>query len=363
MNPDDLAELEDERRFLLRSLGDLEREREAGDIDEQDYASLKDGYTARAAGVLRSIEEGTASLPPAPPRRWGRLVAGVVLTAAVAVGGGILVARNAGQRGAGDSATGSIGDSTSKLLAEARTKLGTDHPGAVARYDQVLATDPSNVEAITYKGWLVVQDGQLGTGEALIDKAITLQSDYPDARFFKGFVLLNQHKDPAGSLDQFDIVLTKSPGSDIGKGAAQLADQAVGQLLDQARSQLTSDPVHAAQTYGRILAFDPQNPSANSYLGFLLAQAGQVDAGLGRLDKAIAQQKDFPDAHFLKATVLLDAKRDPAGAITEIDAFLALNPPAEGVDQANALRKQAQDALAQATAATTAPAAPTTTHR
>ena len=33
MNPDRLAELEEEQRFLLRSLSDLEREYEAGDVD------------------------------------------------------------------------------------------------------------------------------------------------------------------------------------------------------------------------------------------------------------------------------------------------------------------------------------------
>ncbi len=37
---DQLAEREEERRFLLRSLADLEREHDAGDIDDADYATL-----------------------------------------------------------------------------------------------------------------------------------------------------------------------------------------------------------------------------------------------------------------------------------------------------------------------------------
>jgi hypothetical protein len=45
MNPDELARLEDERNFLLDSLRDVERERSAGDIDDEDYATLKSGYT------------------------------------------------------------------------------------------------------------------------------------------------------------------------------------------------------------------------------------------------------------------------------------------------------------------------------
>ncbi len=54
MNPDRLAALEEERRFLLRSLADLEREREAGDVDDVDYRELRDGYTVRAAATLRA---------------------------------------------------------------------------------------------------------------------------------------------------------------------------------------------------------------------------------------------------------------------------------------------------------------------
>ena len=58
-------ELDDERSFLLRSLEDLEREHDAGDLSERDYAVLRDRYTARAAAVLRSLEAPvTATVTP-----------------------------------------------------------------------------------------------------------------------------------------------------------------------------------------------------------------------------------------------------------------------------------------------------------
>ena len=50
-----IAELEEERRFLLRSLEDLEREHDVGDVDDADYSTLLDGYTVRTAAVLREI--------------------------------------------------------------------------------------------------------------------------------------------------------------------------------------------------------------------------------------------------------------------------------------------------------------------
>src|SRR5579872_3021613 len=135
----DLAELSDvelaeERDFLLRSLRDLDDERAAGDVDEGDYDVLKEGYTARAAAVLRELESrrngdgggedtdgdggGHAAAaepgphegprqppqqppPPQPRRPWwarGRLVAAGAGVALFAVGAGLLVAHSAGQR-------------------------------------------------------------------------------------------------------------------------------------------------------------------------------------------------------------------------------------------------------------------------
>src|SRR3546814_7205783 len=59
LDPASLEALEDQRDFLLSSLEDLERARAAGDVDDTDYQTLKDDYTARAASVIRSIEAGS----------------------------------------------------------------------------------------------------------------------------------------------------------------------------------------------------------------------------------------------------------------------------------------------------------------
>src|SRR5947209_17390936 len=108
---DALADLEVQRRFLLQSLKDLDSERAAGDIDEGDYRTLKDDYTARAAAVLHAIDERKAGLSQKQrgarrkrSTKWTALVvAGVI---ALAIGGGVLVAAPSGERGAGEPATG-----------------------------------------------------------------------------------------------------------------------------------------------------------------------------------------------------------------------------------------------------------------
>jgi hypothetical protein len=101
VNPDQLAELEEERRFLLRSITDLDREHLYGDVDDNDYRTLRDGYTARAASVLRAIDDwprrGLAAAP-APAEGVHRLDRRHLAVACVA---GWLVARTSGQRPAG----------------------------------------------------------------------------------------------------------------------------------------------------------------------------------------------------------------------------------------------------------------------
>src|SRR3954454_163375 len=83
-------QLERERDFLLRSLDDLERERDKGTIDDASYERLHAEYTARAAGVIRALRDGVDARPVAPPmskrRRALTLVGIVAFGVIVAVG-------------------------------------------------------------------------------------------------------------------------------------------------------------------------------------------------------------------------------------------------------------------------------------
>lgn len=156
MNPDRLAELEEERRFLLGSIADLDREHDVGDVDEHDYVVLRDGYTARAATVLRAIDQGSEALPGA--RRTRRSVTaawaiGVLIVASVAGWG---VARWSGQRTPGQTMTGGVAvDDVTAKLAEARALIATDPQRTAELYREVLDVDPDNAEARTYTSWLL----------------------------------------------------------------------------------------------------------------------------------------------------------------------------------------------------------------
>jgi tetratricopeptide (TPR) repeat protein len=179
MNPDQLAELEEERRFLLRSIADLEREHEAGDVDDHDFEVLRDGYIARAAATMHSIEDGRRALPTRRRRRpmvVGAWIVGVIAIATVA---GVLVARSSGQRTPGGTMTGiQPGDEVAIKLAEARSLMQAgDLGGAFERFREATELEPDNVEARTYTAWILVLNSRSmepsAERDAAIDAALT----------------------------------------------------------------------------------------------------------------------------------------------------------------------------------------------
>jgi hypothetical protein len=252
MNPDRLAELEEERRFLLRSLTDLEREHAAGDVDEDDYRTLRDGYTVRAAAVLRAIEEGRAALPPAPRRSRGRILGGIVAVLAVAVGMGWFVAQSSGQRLPGQEITGAVpSGGIGPMLAQARQLLGTDPLGAQSLYDQVLAERPDHPEALTYSGWLLavnsqgaspeVRDLALETSVTLLGRAIESDPSYADPHCFLAIITANFLGDAEAGLVRAEECLAADPPADM----RSLVEQFVLRL-EQESSDSTGVPPTSA---------------------------------------------------------------------------------------------------------------------
>jgi tetratricopeptide (TPR) repeat protein len=205
-----LTALEEQRDFLLRSLEDLEREHEAGDVDEQDYAALKDDYTARAAAVLRQLDEGQAASAPPARRPAGRrlaVVVGVLLFAGLA---GLLVAQASGRRDAGELSSGDVRRSVTEKLNEAGRLLREDPQAAVDLYDEVLVDQPANAEALAYRGWALYQFlGEPEDGLTSLIDAATADREYPDAAAFLAVVfyrsgLIRQASNELDRLESLD---------------------------------------------------------------------------------------------------------------------------------------------------------------
>jgi tetratricopeptide (TPR) repeat protein len=218
LGPDRVAELEDERTFLLTSLEDLDREDRAGDLDADDERELRDAYTSRLAAVLKELAGQEAARPPKPPRRWGRLAAIAGGIAVVAIGAGIAVAALSGQRLPGASVSGDVADSVNAKLAEARSLQESDPKSAIDRYDEVLKVDPDNAEALTYRGWLVARVGAtagaadlVDKGEQALDRAIQVSPTYADPYCFKAIIEFRYRNDPATAKGPVDVCLAANP--------------------------------------------------------------------------------------------------------------------------------------------------------
>lgn len=239
---DQQAELEDQRAFLLRSLEDLEREHAAGDVDEHDYRALKDDYTARAAAVLRAIEAATPDSPQAGPRRSRRrtaaVVAGILVFAALA---GVLVAQGSARRDAGDIITGGLPQSITQKLNEAG-RLGAegDLDAAIGLYDEVLEEQPANIEALTYKGWLLTLSGEQQAGLTTLIEAATTDPEYPDVHAFLAIVFLR-----AGLVDAAARELDRLEALDPPAVMRELTD-GLREQIAEARSSTTTTTTAAA---------------------------------------------------------------------------------------------------------------------
>jgi hypothetical protein len=238
LDPDALAALEEERDFLLRSLRDLEREHEVGDVDDHDYEQLNDDYTARAADVLRAIEDRRALLAPAPPDRRRRVLI-AVLVGFFAVVAGCTVAQAAGRRGAADQITGDIRQSSRDKILEAQQAMGDGrYLEAINLYDEAIVAAPSEPEAHAYKGWLLAlsargtgtgADRELLLGRAVteLDKAVALAPDYPDARVFRASTYGDVGR-PAEGLADLDKLRPGSVPPDLRPLVEQLRTRLAG---------------------------------------------------------------------------------------------------------------------------------------
>ncbi|MEY2421410.1 MAG: hypothetical protein QOI95_1477 [Acidimicrobiaceae bacterium] len=212
LGPDALAVLEEQRSFLRRSLEDLEREHDAGDLETDDYEMLKHDYEARLASVSRAVDEGKAELatsrPQARPARTAMIVTAVVVFALVC---GFVVARSAGRREAGGSITGEIAKTARERNTECLNGAQADPAGAVKCYTGVLADAPNNVVSLTYRGWIRVTSGD-AQGLTDLRQAVMTDGTYPDVHAFLAVVLFRAGcvTDAANELSRLDT-LNPSP--------------------------------------------------------------------------------------------------------------------------------------------------------
>lgn len=138
-------------------------------------------------------------------------------------------------------------------------------------------------------------------------------------------------------------------------GERSATDEATGSLPEGSVDRITKAQIlvsegkvlEAIRVYDSLLNDDPENPVALAQRGWLLSRVDPslVDAGLTSIDKAIALDPGYADAHFFRGMILWRSKGQPAAGAGEFQRALDANP----APQLAAVLRQARDqALAAA---------------
>jgi tetratricopeptide (TPR) repeat protein len=272
------AGLETEKFVALRALRELELDRQAGQIGEQDYAEARARYEAQAAEVLRRLDAlGPPPVSPARPRMptrgatmpWTRQPAVLGATGAgllaFGVALGLLVARYTApapsSMGPGDAPLEAASPTPGPEAPPASTEGAPPRPlpkevlegmlraahssldagryqEAIAAYKAVLRRDPRNVEAITHLGVILAIAGHQAEALDAFDRALAIDPDYAHALWDKAGVLESRGDYPGAvtALEHFVRLVPAGPDHDQAQARIRAA-----------RARLAAGPGSAAR--------------------------------------------------------------------------------------------------------------------
>lgn len=359
--------LQVERDHLLASLDDLDSELAAGDIDELDYETLKNDYTARAAKLTRVLDGAPVKRTKRASSPLGRKImwsVGVILLAGFAA---FAMVEFSGARGANDTASGEIRLSSASLLNDAANEFRLGNVDrAIELYGEVLEESPTNVEAFTYRGWLQYQSGDVESAMADFDDAVAFDPEYGDVRVFRAIVALDaeDYSVASAELAAFDqsnptaiaqsLVAERQVRERIGiarmselleatPGALDLVDleaEGVGVAEAQLAGELfiqLEDPTQALRSFDSVLEAEPDNADALAWHGWtlaLLAESGEEELFADAedwLERAVTADPNTADARVFRA-FLFNRLARPDEAQVELEHFDQLtDPPADMV--------------------------------
>jgi cytochrome c-type biogenesis protein CcmH len=138
-----------------------------------------------------------------------------------------------------------------------------------------------------------------------------------------------------------------------GAGTARLLQEGKQAFAQQ-------DFAKAIDSFKQVLAQEPNQPEAHSYMGFILVQAGHGDGAIMAFEKALAVAPNFPLALWGKGMVLYREKNDYAGAREIFERLLNMMPPGSERNEVAKVLAEIPAGGAQKTPTGKAPGAPAT---
>jgi tetratricopeptide (TPR) repeat protein len=222
----DAGQLRDEIDLREASLVDATRERDAGELSDVEFTAICEREQTKLEGARNDLAALGAvrkvPVQPATPRvrrtRWL-----VVALVCFALALGVILYSAISPRQAGNSVTGSLSlgraQQISQLLTEAEADVANSNPvAALSAYHQVLALDPSNVQALTQSGWLDFSAGSAAHNSGIVElgiknleKAIALAPRQPAVRLYFAIVADATPGNAVIAKKEFKIFLALSP--------------------------------------------------------------------------------------------------------------------------------------------------------
>ena len=325
-------------------------------VSEANKSGSDNAATRRTLTRLRSFSEprpaeAAARQSVGPRRRWRNAAVWAVAVVTVAGAAGLLVARSSGSRSAGGSVTGEIRVTSRELVFEAQSRLADgDMSGAIAAYDEALELQPSNVEALTYRGWLASRRGEPADAVRYLDDAIAVDPAYPDARLFRAIVALEEGDGvrAASELAVFDALDPPPYAEEL------LAQANVRERVAEARSTAALQVADALAAFEERPAFSDTELTVPDALAAAEALAGRGDLleAVRFIDWVLESRLDDPDVLAGRGWLLVRSG-DPellALGIDYLDAALDADPsnPAGLVYRAFARWQQGDNPAARA---------------
>ncbi|MEE9567818.1 MAG: tetratricopeptide repeat protein [Candidatus Binatia bacterium] len=240
------------REKLYETIREIELEREAGSLSQEEYEKTRAAYEMQAARLLQEEERHGKPRPepsrkPAPTKagatapqpvshRLG-LIVPAALILLVGVGIGFFLGRSLTSREEGMGITGSVprgervlGTPTSLEEANAAFNQG-DFGRALAGYRRILDSDPQNLEALTQIGVLLARGEHHDEAIKTFDMVLDIQPNYPHALFEKGLVYFQGKVQPREGVKVWEqLIKTAPPGNEYAVTAKRMLAQVRGSM-------------------------------------------------------------------------------------------------------------------------------------
>jgi cytochrome c-type biogenesis protein CcmH/NrfG len=241
------------REKLYETIRELELEREAGSLSQEEYEKTRAAYEMQAAGLLQEEERHGHRRPepsrkPAPTKagatapqpvshRLGLMIpAALILLVGVAIG--FFLGTTLKSREEGMGITGSVPVSEERPLGppsslqEANEAFNRgDFGRALAGYKNILDRDPENLEARTQIGVLLARGQHYDEAIKTFDGVLSMQPNYPHALFEKGLVLFQGKGEPLEGVKVWEqLIETAPPNNEYAVAAKRMLSQVRGSM-------------------------------------------------------------------------------------------------------------------------------------